>query len=57
MNAPVASPDLQGWIGRSAQASDTITGAAIAGLYSMLDRGDAPAPAKGTPIPPLGHWF
>jgi 3-methylfumaryl-CoA hydratase len=48
---------LQGWIGKSQQSRDIITGAPVAGLAAMLDRGEAPVPPAGTPIPPLGHWF
>jgi 3-methylfumaryl-CoA hydratase len=60
MNAPATAPatdQLQAWIGKSRQTGDTITGAPVAGLAAMLDRGEAPVPPKGAAIPPLSHWF
>lgn len=47
---------LQSWQGRSETALDALTAAPIAALSATLDRDD-PAPAPGTPVPPLWHWL
>jgi 3-methylfumaryl-CoA hydratase len=54
--ASVATNDFQDWIGRQTQSRDVVTGAALAGLAALLDRGDR-TPPTGARIPPLGHWF
>jgi 3-methylfumaryl-CoA hydratase len=46
---------LRDWIGRREIRTDLITAAQLAGLCATLDRDD-PAPATGTPVPPLWHW-
>ena len=45
---------LQQWVGKSEELHDDITAAPLRGLSATLDRDDA-QPAKGTPVPPLGH--
>ena len=47
---------LQQWVGKSEELHDDITAAPLRGLSATLDRDDA-QPAKGTPVPPLGHWL
>ena len=47
---------LQQWVGRSEQLQDDIGAAPLRGLSATLDRDDAP-PAKGSVVPPLGHWL
>ena len=57
MSAPPDMDHLQAWVGRSRTFADIVSGGPVAGLYAMLDRGDAPIPPKGAPIPPLAHWY
>ncbi len=47
---------LQQWVGRSEEWTDDIAAAPLRGLSATLDRDD-PAPERGTPVPPLGHWL
>src|SRR6478609_8672109 len=51
-----AAADLASWVGRSETHQDEITAAPLRGLAATLDRRD-PAPAAGTPVPPLWHWL
>src|SRR6476659_5874868 len=44
------------WLGRTEERRDTITATPVAALAATLDRDD-PAPAPGTPLPPLWHWL
>ena len=48
--------DLQQWVGRTETLHDDITAAPVRALSATLDRDD-PAPARGTPLPPLWHWL
>ncbi|SDM08601.1 3-methylfumaryl-CoA hydratase [Oryzisolibacter propanilivorax] len=47
---------LQSWQGRSETLHDSATAQPLAALSATLDRDD-PAPAPGTPVPPLWHWL
>ena len=47
---------LQSWVGRTEILNDDIAAAPVRGLSATLDRSD-PAPAPGTPLPPLWHWL
>jgi 3-methylfumaryl-CoA hydratase len=44
------------WLGRTEVRRDTVTPTPMAALAATLDRDD-PAPAAGTPLPPLWHWL
>jgi 3-methylfumaryl-CoA hydratase len=56
MDAPSPLDSLKAWVGRSETLRDEITAAPLRGLSATLDRDD-PDPARGTPVPPLGHWL
>jgi 3-methylfumaryl-CoA hydratase len=56
MDAPSPLDSLKAWVGRSETLRDEITAAPLRGLSATLDRDDAD-PARGTPVPPLGHWL
>ena len=47
---------LQTWQGRTETLSDSIAAVPVQALSATLDRDD-PAPAAGTPLPPLWHWM
>lgn len=51
-----ATVDLQGWVGRTETASDTLGVATLERLWATLDRKDAP-PQNGEVLPPLAHWL
>ena len=53
---PLALDALRDWIGRSESRTDTLGASPVAALSATLDRDD-PAPAPGTPLPPLWHWL
>jgi len=53
---PATLAHLQNWQGRSEHLCDICTTAPMAALAATLDRDD-PAPADGTPLPPLWHWL
>jgi 3-methylfumaryl-CoA hydratase len=48
--------ELRAWTGRQEVAEDVVTPFPVAALAATLDRDD-PAPAPGTPLPPLWHWL
>ena len=48
--------ELRAWTGRREVAEDVVTPFPVAALAATLDRDD-PAPAPGTPLPPLWHWL
>ncbi|MEO8527163.1 MAG: MaoC family dehydratase N-terminal domain-containing protein [Caldimonas sp.] len=56
-SAAGSSDPLRQWIGRTERREDTITAAALNGWIATLDRADDPAPAIGSPLPPLAHWL
>jgi 3-methylfumaryl-CoA hydratase len=56
MDAPSPLDSLKAWVGRSETLRDEITAAPLRALSATLDRDD-PDPARGTPVPPLGHWL
>lgn len=47
---------LQTWQGRTETLGDSIAAVPVQALSATLDRDD-PAPAAGTPLPPLWHWM
>jgi 3-methylfumaryl-CoA hydratase len=47
---------LRGWIGRTEQRTDRVTGAPLAALSATLDRDDPP-PDAGIEAASLGHWL
>jgi len=56
---PLDTDTLQGlsaWTNRQETLHDQIAAAPLRGLNALLDL-DAPEPAAGTPLPPLGHWL
>ena len=48
--------ELRAWTGRQEVVEDVVTPFPVAALAATLDRDD-PAPAPGTPLPPLWHWL
>ena len=48
--------DFSEWIGRSEEASDTVSPTPYAALAATLDRA-AERPPAGTALPPLWHWL
>jgi 3-methylfumaryl-CoA hydratase len=48
--------ELKAWTGRQEVREDVVTPVPVAALAATLDRDD-PAPAPGTPLPPLWHWL
>jgi 3-methylfumaryl-CoA hydratase len=48
--------ELKAWTGRQEIREDVVTPVPVAALAATLDRDD-PAPAPGTPLPPLWHWL
>jgi 3-methylfumaryl-CoA hydratase len=55
-DAPQSFDALKAWVGRSETLRDEITAAPLRAFSATLDRED-PEPARGTPVPPLGHWL
>ena len=51
-----ALANLAGWVGRTEARTDTVSAAAVAALFALLDRDD-PWPRRGDPMPPLAHWL
>jgi 3-methylfumaryl-CoA hydratase len=48
--------ELKAWTGRQEVREDVVTPVPVAALAATLDR-DEPAPAPGTPLPPVWHWL
>ncbi len=48
--------ELKAWTGRQEVREDAVTSIPVAALAATLDH-DEPAPARGTPLPPLWHWL